>query len=411
MLLEFSCSNFKAIREPMTFSMVGSKDKSNIDELYDFEDLKVLRTAIVYGSNGSGKTTLIEAIGYFKNLVLKCNNFQEGDKIPRPYHKLEKDKTTTFDIQFVIAGLKYAYGFGITDTKVSEEYLYHFPQKRQAKIFERKNNEFTFGTKYKKELNEITSKSKSNKLFLNTAEAWSSLNEIINPFTFFKNQLVVHADNHNNWFMYSAKKINDDLKMKNILINFLQKIGLPVKDIMVKIDKDNSFSDSNDIPMELMEIFNRFKTNTISVEVKFIYEDYELNINEESLGTQKLFELICPLIDILLTGKSLFYDELENSLHPIILRELIEVFKEWNEGQAAQLIFSTHDTSLLDLNLFRRDQIWFSERNPKICSAEYYSLVELKNVRKDENIKKGFVRGRYSSIPLNGSSLIEILEG
>jgi len=141
------------------------------------------------------------------------------------------------------------------------------------------------------------------------------------------------------------------------------------------------------------------------------FKDYILNINEESQGTQKLFKLLCPFIDVLVNGKVLFYDELEASLHPALVDELIHTFKNWKSEKNPQLIFSSHDTSLLDLDLFRRDQIWFAERNPGLCTTEYYSLVELKNVRKDDNIKKGYINGRYSTIPLKGSSLIEVLGG
>lgn len=114
---------------------------------------------------------------------------------------------------------------------------------------------------------------------------------------------------------------------------------------------------------------------------------------------------------MLVNGKVLFYDELEASLHPALVDELIHTFKNWKSEKNPQLIFSSHDTSLLDLDLFRRDQIWFAERNPGLCTTEYYSLVELKNVRKDDNIKKGYINGRYSTIPLKGSSLIEVLGG
>lgn len=414
MLLEFSCKNFKAIRGKATFSLLASKDKSREDELYNFRELNYLRTSVIYGQNGSGKTTLLDAIGYFKKIVLTCNSFQEGDKIPRFHHKLEENTPTSFDIQFVVDGMKYAYGFVISDTQVIEEYLFHYPRNRQAKIFERDEMKYSFGAKYKKELNEIITKSKKNKLFLSTAESWSSLEQIIKPFTFFKRKLVIHSGSRNNWFEYSAKKINDDARMKEKLIEFMQKIGLPVKDIKVKIDKNASFP--SDMPTEVVDILNQISklsnaSNPMSIEVKFVYDNYELSIDEESLGTQKLFQLLCPIVDILLNGKVLFYDELENSLHPILVEEIINLFKYWEGENKAQLVFSTHDSSLLDLNLFRRDQIWFSERNPKTSSAEYYSLVELKNVRKDENIKKGFMTGRYSTIPLSGSGLIDILGG
>lgn len=411
MLIELSCSNFKSIRDKIIFSMVASNDKSHEDELYTYKDYRVLRVASIYGANGAGKTTLIDAVAYMCFMVRKCTKFQEGDKIPRMPHKLAKNQPTSFDVQFIVSGLLYAYGFSVTDDVVVEEYLYHFPAGRQAKIFERSNDEITFGAKYKKELSEINTKSKSNKLFLSTAESWSNLAEILNPFKFFKEDLVVHSNGPDNWFEYSAEKIKSNEKMKNILINFLHRINLPVVDIKVK--SENRALTPQDMSTEVLNriqaLAGSLQTNVI--EIKFVYKDYELDLQEESQGTQKLFRLICPLLDVLVNGKVLFYDELESSLHPAIVDNLIKTFKKWNGENEAQLVFSTHDTSLLDLDTFRRDQIWFAERNPITCSAEYYSLVELKNVRKDDNIKKGYINGRYSSIPLKGSSLIEVLEG
>lgn len=344
-----------------------------------------------------------------KFLVIECTRFQEGDKIPRLPHKLTQELPTIFDVQFVIAGIRYAYGFSIDDDMVLEEYLYHFPEGRQAKIFERSRENITFGAKYKKELAQINTKSKENKLFLSTAEAWSKLPEIINPFKFFKEKLVVHVNGPDDWFEYSAQKIRTDQRMKHILLTFLQRIGIPVIDINVKIE--NKVLNAQDMPLELLNKIQILagSLQASRIEVKFVYENYELNLQEESQGTQKLFKLMCPLVDVLANGKALFFDELENSLHPIIVDELIATFKKWEGANEAQLIFTTHDTSLLDLDIFRRDQIWFAERNPGTCATEYYSLVELKNVRKDDNIKKGYINGRYSSIPLKGSSLIEVL--
>ena len=117
--------------------------------------------------------------------------------------------------------------------------------------------------------------------------------------------------------------------------------------------------------------------------------------------------MLCPIIDILFNGKILICDEIETSLHPNIVLEIIKLFKYSRKEEFAQLIFSTHDTSLLDLNLFRRDQIWFTELKPEDRSTDLYSLAELKNVRKDENVCKGYISGKYGAIPMLNANLIE----
>lgn len=410
MLLEMSCSNFKAIKEKITFSMIASKDNSHEESLEHYNAYRVSRITSIYGANGAGKTTLIDAVGYMLFLVQNSAKFQEGDKMPRMPHKLAVDKPTSFDIQFVVDNSRYAYGFSFDDEKVNSEYLYHFPLGRQAKIFDREGLELTYGTDYKKELSQLENKLKSNKLFLSTAESWSRLEEIVCPFKFFKEELIVHSSDSDNWLPYSAEQIKNNPIAKKTMISFMQRIGIPITDIKVKIE--NRQLTAQDMPLEILSKIQVLSGNLMSnvIQVKFVYDGYELDLQEESLGTQKLFKLICPLIDVLVNGKVLFYDELEDSLHPTLVDELIRTFKEWDDESSAQMIFSTHDTSLLDLDVFRRDQIWFAERNPSNVTTEYYSLIELKNVRKDENIKKGYITGRYSSIPLRGSNLIEVLE-
>lgn len=130
----------------------------------------------------------------------------------------------------------------------------------------------------------------------------------------------------------------------------------------------------------------------------------QMDLREESRGMQKLFEILGPLFDILLNGKVLVFDELETSLHPSLVLRIIELFQnpKLNKDHA-QLIFTTHDTNLLDLNLFRRDQIWLVEKDTEEFASNLYSISDLKNVRKDENVEKGYIRGKYGAIPFIGN--------
>ena len=411
MLLEFKVSNYKSIREQIVFSMLAGKDDSHEAELYSLGNYRVLRMASVYGANASGKTTLIDAMGYMAFLVCECTKFQEGDAIPRWPHKLSLSEPSELSVQFEMDGIRYVYGFSVMDHEVQEEYLYHFPAGRPAKVFDRDRGNFSFGAAYKRELTDIIEKSKGNKLFLSTAEAWCRLPQIVQPFRFFKEQVMVHTSEMDNWLPYSTNEIQQNGKAKKMMVEFFRKIGVPIRDILVKTEaKEISLAN---VPPQVREILRAVpgmaKPNFI--EVKFVYDSYVLDLQEESVGTQKLFKMICPLMDVLSKGKILLYDELERSLHPAIVSNLLAVVKKWRGDTQPQLIFTTHDTSLLDLDLFRRDQIWFAERNPETKSSEYYSLVELKNVRKDENIRKGYVMGRYAPIPLKGSSLMEVLDG
>lgn len=146
------------------------------------------------------------------------------------------------------------------------------------------------------------------------------------------------------------------------------------------------------------------------IEAKVIYDQFEVDLmTEESTGVKRLFQMICPIIDILNKGKILICDELESSLHEAVIFQIVQLFQYYQKDKFAQLIFSTHDTSLLDTDLFRRDQVWFTQLN-KERATDLYSLVEIKNVRKSENLEKGYVSGKYGAIPMLNKKFFHELE-
>ena len=139
-----------------------------------------------------------------------------------------------------------------------------------------------------------------------------------------------------------------------------------------------------------------------------MYDSFDTDLfTEESDGIKKLFELLCPIIDILIKGKILICDELESSLHEILVSKIIELFQSVRTKMPAQMIFSTHDTSLLNKDLFRRDQIWLTEMSKDDRATDLYSLVELKNVRKTENLEKGYINGKYGAIPMMNPDFVK----
>lgn len=134
--------------------------------------------------------------------------------------------------------------------------------------------------------------------------------------------------------------------------------------------------------------------------VSCINDRFEVDVmTEESAGVRRLFQMICPIIDILNRGKILICDEIEAGLHESVIFQIVQLFQHYQKDKFAQLVFSTHDTSLLDTDLFRRDQVWFTQLNEE-RATDLYSLVEIKNVRKSENLEKGYVLGKYGAIPM-----------
>lgn len=399
MILEYRCSNFKAIKEEVVFSMMASSDTSNSDYLLDFNDKKVNQVSSIYGANGSGKTSLLESMNFFKGLILNGINQQPGDYIPINTHKLSKeDEPSEFILQFVKNGIRYMYGISVTKEKVVKEYLYHFPKKRPAKIFDREYEEYTFGKNFMSELKEALFKAKENRPFLSVAANNTNIKEIENVFLFFKEDIVVYLPEAiNNWQEYSFNKINSDKNLKRKVINAFRSLGVNINDIKTERHRI-SFPEEmlEDLPVELRPILS---DRAAEVNAVFLdYGDFMVSIDDESSGVKKLFEVLCPIIDIIENDKILLWDEIENGLHDIILHKLLQIFIK-NKDSNAQLIFTTHDINLLDLNILRRDQIWFAELEISNRQTELYSLSEFKDIRKTENVSKNYINGRYGAIP------------
>ena len=226
------------------------------------------------------------------------------------------------------------------------------------------------------------------------------IKEIEDAFLFFTEDIVIYNPNANNWTEYSIQLMQKDNKIKNNFVEILQALGTGVKDIRVKLEKTKIAA--KDLPSELPETLKMLMTSQEAnmIEAKLIYDEFETDlITEESMGIKKLFEVICPIIDIIDNGKVLVCDEIETSLHESIVYQIVKLFSQAKKEPFAQLIFSTHDTSLLDSSLFRRDQIWFTQLD-KQRATDLYSLIEIKNVRKTENLEKGYISGKYGAIPV-----------
>lgn len=402
MLLEFRCSNFKSIKEEIRFSMIAGKDNTSEELLKVYNNFRVLRSAVIYGANGSGKSNFINALLFMCNLVQTSISYQPGQKIPQATHKLsEKEKPSTFDIQFIRKNVRYAYGFSIEGGAITEEYLYYFPNGRQVKIFERDRMNIQPGNRYKSSFDvSIKDVLKENRLFLSCAANYSNVRELEEAFLFFTTDIVVYNPAMNNWTEYSIRLMQDNPSIKEEFLQMLNALDTGIQDVKLKVEKVK-FADLKrklQLPDNLMGLIPEQEGNRI--EAKVVYDQFEIDLlSEESSGIKRLFEIICPMIDILNTGKVLICDELEASLHEAVIYKIVQLFQNYKKDIFAQLIFSTHDTSLLNRELFRRDQVWFTQLN-KDRATDLYSLVEIKDVRKSENLAKGYVSGKYGAIPM-----------
>lgn len=413
MLLEFRCKNHKSIKDEVLFSLLASKDTFNSEYLYGYKDLKILKSSVVYGANGSGKSNFIDAIFFMKSLVTNSINLQPGMGIPYTPHKLNGVGSESFySVQFIKNGVRFAYGFSIEQMLVKEEYLYYFPNGRQAKIFDRTGMTYEEGSKFKGRFNSCKDVLKPNRLMISCAANFTNITEIEDAFRFFSEDLVIYTNaNQENWMQYSLYQFNSNPEIKNLALSFMRDIGVDIQDIKINIE-ESAFPQS-ELPEFLSDEYkNKLRMTPLQkITASVVYPGFETDLfTEESTGIQKLFALLCPFLDIISKGKILICDELETSLHESLLYTLLKTFLSLNGKEQSQIIFTTHDTSLLSLDLFRRDQIWFTELNSLNRSTELYSLAEIKSVRKDENYGKGYISGRYGAIPMLNENLAELLK-
>lgn len=409
MLIEFSIENFLSIKDKVTLSMVASKDRSHQNNLIKNADkgINILNTAVIYGANASGKTTILNAIGFLSNFLNMSHEMQGGRKIRIKPFKLDRswlNKPSSFEIIFKTEGIKYVYGFSATKEKIIDEYLYYYPKGRQSIIFERENTtEYKFTTDIELQTQIKNKFDSPNKLYLSTSSLWEYKNTQI-PFKYLTSRLRViisheRLEEFTANLMKESEFINKQVKllMKNAIkdiedITFTE-IEMDIKDnvlfkYLTEDAKSALLNNNESIPLR---INTSHKMNNSGKLV-------ELDLGEESDGTQKLFGLLGPWVDVLEQGSTLVVDELDIRLHPHLTRFLVELFQNPDINKKnAQLIFSTHDTNLLDQDLFRRDQIWFTEKKED-NSTDLYSLDDF-TVRKDAAIEKGYLQGKYGAIP------------
>ena len=382
MLLEFSCSNFKSIKEKVTFSAIATDNIKNEKFLKKFDDFRILHTSVIYGPNGAGKSNIFKGIGFMRDLVIKSRENRPSEVLKQPTHKMAQDKKSEFNMQFIINNIRYAYGFVLKDNLVDEEYLYYFEDKNAVKVFEREEEEVCLGEKFEKNkvlLEIIENEIGDNKLLLSCIGDKSDIFEINNAFLFFKEYLVIQNSDVKTERKNCIKVMMENEKMRELIISVFREFDSDLKDIKIECSGENL--DDKDI------------------RIKFVYDEFVTDLyEEESTGINKLFDLVLPIVESFINGKVMIVDEIELNLHRNIAYKIIKLFNTHLPNNSAQLIFTSHDISLLSLNLFRNDQIWFAQLG-KDRTTELYSLVEIKNIRADENIAKGYIMGRYGAVP------------
>lgn len=387
MLVQFMLKNFLSFKDETILDMTAvNAYKEHTSNLIDIGiKEKFLKVAAIYGANASGKSNLHMAMWCFQNIIKESfNNVDDGKmtaiaKYYIPFSFEKDEENSEFQIVIVCGDNEYKYGFEFNDVCIVEEWLYrkNIKTNRSSIIFERTSHSLEFGASVRKECDvykeqipvETLVLSFFNKLKLKTNIFKIAYSEIMST-------LVVSTDfwEEMDFTIMSLDEVVD--KEKEKLIEFLTAIDTGIKDIVYnKREKEIEF---------------------YTTHVGKDGNDYLLNLKDESEGTIKSIKLyICASIAIT-TNQSLFIDELNIKLHPLLLKFFIDLF--YNKNSEAQLIYTTHDTILMDKKFFRRDQIWFVQKD-EFGYSELTALSDFK-VRSDASFEKDYLAGVYGGIPL-----------
>ncbi|MBD0390501.1 MAG: ATP-binding protein [Nostoc sp. C3-bin3] len=420
MLIEFSVGNYRSFKEQVTCSMVAAnlvaKDKKlNENNVFEIDnDLKLLKSAVIYGANASGKSNLATALKFMRWFMINSSKeTQSTEKIGVEIFKLSTEteaQPSFFEIVFLMNGKRYRYGFEATIETVVSEWLFYVPKLKETKLFERKLNKISVSKTYKAD--GIQQKTRHNSLFLSVSAQFNvQIAEKILDWLANRVKLVSGLDDRG-YRGYTVSCLMDN-ENKDEILQLLKKLDLGFDDVKVEESEVTVDSLLRELPNEIKNfILKNGGSKIISVQTMHRKFDEEgniisteelFNLNEqESEGTQKVFALAGLLVDTLKNGKVLIIDEFDARIHPLINRAIVELFNsnETNPNNA-QLIFMTHDTNLLNNKLFRRDQIWFTEKN-RYGATDLYSLAEY-NVSNDASFESDYIQGRYGAIPYIGN--------
>lgn len=414
MIIEFFVENFRSIKTRQAINltkMKGSEEVDNSFELPDPVNLALLRSAAFYGANASGKSNLMMALQTMKRIVMtSAKETQRGELLPVVPFRLSKNTAnapTEFEIVFIQNGVKYQYGFSLTQERIKDEWLFAYPKGRPQRWFIRaydenkKDYEWDFSSYFQGQKKLWQDSTKHNSLFLSTAVFFNS-EQLAPVFDWFSNRLKVASIS--GWTQdFTVEMCKNDAEKKEVM-QFLKSADLDISDIKLESAKVEELLFPDDMPESIKSSVLKNLKDKEFINVKTIHktddgEDVYFDLNDESDGTRKLFSFAGPWIDSLKNGNVLFIDELHDSLHPKIVRFLIGLFnnKKTNPHDA-QLIFTTHETSVLDQQVFRRDQIWFCHKE-KDQSTIIYPLTDFSPRKGTENIEKAYLSGRYGALP------------
>lgn len=412
MLVQFRVGNYLSFKDPVTFSMVASVQKEH-RETHTFpvaDRVSLLKSAVLYGANASGKSNLIRALSFVRRFVLtSVRDTQSGEEPDVESFRLNpatEKEPSLFEMVFHMDEAFYRYGFTVDRRMVHREWLYRKSGRREALLYDRRGQEFEIRPTFR-EGNRIKAHVRENALLLSvSAQLNGPLSKKI--VEWFRRIRIISGTSDYGYLGYTKREMKTEGFPQKVLA-LLRKADLGIEglDFDTRPLVEDSFPES--MPGEVKRFFmDHGETELIDVSTlhrQFDAEGREAGMvrfsleENESAGTMRLFALSGPLLDSLENGRILIVDELDCSMHPLLTRAFVDVFHQRDGNPCnAQLLFATHNTLLLDKHCFRRDQVWFVEKD-RLGASQLVSLADFK-VRNDTSFAKDYLAGRFGAIPL-----------
>lgn len=417
MINKFSFENVLSFKDAQMFSMIASAKRERLfDDSQNYvengKNFKTLTSAVLYGANASGKSNLINALLHFRNFIVTGNQNLDSVDFVVPNFQLDTEhanKPAQFEIECFWKEKNYRYGFSVLSSGIEEEWLY-VKEKRESEVFYRKNQSFNIPIK-NKILNELTSrKMVHSKAFLITIGAQFNDSSCAEFLEWVHNLNIISGIEDRLYRDFTVKRMKESKDFRRKVVDLIKFADFGIEDILINSIPSHNIKYSKSANMVLEEeassiddlLSKRFVINS-----KGKPELKEFHFGQfESEGTQKFAHIAGPILDVLENGTVLVIDELDTKLHPELTERLILMFhnKEINKNNA-QLIFTTHNTNLLGAKIFRRDQIFFVEKDA-LCTSNLYSLDKFKKdgktTRNDEDIESNYLKGKYGALPFLG---------
>ena len=424
MLIEFKFKNYRSFREEAVLSMEASGLSMFRNCLIPLSATKQMLPVIaIYGKNGGGKSNVIRAFWLAVQFIRNAQRTQhEGASVPvMPFMLDDYSNTepTEFHFIYTVENVKYRYGFSATKEKIVREYLYHAPKGKEAMVFERNHQQFQFTseTAKRKLISETVAE---NQLFFSVA---CTLNDVdcVAAMRWFRECIGFsrsYSDIPRQLLEYS-----EDQNMLRAITDYAKAADLGIQDMQFEFNRqelDNENEIPDNMPEGLKNALTQFlhtlaESSASDVHMKMgqvsataIHKGemkngksglFSLDLTDESDGTRKLMSIAPAIESVLTTGGILLVDELERELHPILVNYIVAKFQsKVSNPKGAQIVFTTHNTELLNLELLRKDQLYFVDKNNATGASELYSIKEF-GTRTTDNIRKGYLLGKYGATP------------